>query len=252
MKSSLTMALVAALSLIFSASAAAQEKTDAVNLRGRLGYSIGATAPLGIPEEVRGLNSFKPGANLSVGFDVQKDVAKRFGVMAGLRFEGKSMEADVDAKSYNMGEIRQGNQTLGGYFTGSVFLKVKQWMLTVPVMATCNVGISQIHVGPYVSALLSKEVTGYAYDGYLRQDTPTGAKIEMGHSPEDRGNYEFTDDLRKAQFGFVAGADWQILNHFGVYVDLSWGVTGIFHDDFKTIEQTLYPIFGTIGVAYKF
>ena len=74
----------------------------------------------------------------------------------------------------------------------------------------------------------------------------------MGHSPEDRGNYDMTDDMRNAQFGIMAGADWLILNHFGVYVDLSWGLTGVFHSDFKTIEQTLYPIFGTIGISYKF
>lgn len=31
-----------------------------------------------------------------------------------------------------------------------------------------------------------------------------------------------------------------------------WGImTGIFPSDFKTVEQTLYPVYGTIGVFYR-
>ena len=33
--------------------------------------------------------------------------------------------------------------------------------------------------------------------------------------------------------------------------DLSWGLTGIFKKDFDTIEQTMFPIYGTIGVIYQ-
>lgn len=252
MKKLLCIASLALAFLAHTPAISAQEGLDGLSLRARVGYSVGATAPLGIPEEIRKLNSFNPAFNISVGFDVEKNVARRFGLMVGARFENKGMETDVDAKAYNMAELRQGDQTLGGYFTGGVYLKVKQWMLTVPLMATFDIGKSQIHAGPYISALLGKEISGYAYDGYLRQETPTGAKVEMGHSPEDRGNYDMTDDMRNAQFGIMAGADWLILNHFGVYVDLSWGLTGVFHSDFKTIEQTLYPIFGTIGISYKF
>ena len=37
----------------------------------------------------------------------------------------------------------------------------------------------------------------------------------------------------------------------GVSADLNWGLTGIFPSDFKTVEQTLYPVYGTIGVFYR-
>lgn len=37
----------------------------------------------------------------------------------------------------------------------------------------------------------------------------------------------------------------------GVSADLNWGLTGIFPGDFKTVEQTLYPVYGTIGVFYR-
>ena len=57
--------------------------------------------------------------------------------------------------------------------------------------------------------------------------------------------------MRKIQVGFDAGADWQIYRRWGAYADIAWGITGIHHSSFKTIEQTLYPIFGTVGIIYK-
>ena len=49
----------------------------------------------------------------------------------------------------------------------------------------------------------------------------------------------------------VLGLDWQFHNRFGLSADLNWGLTGIFPSDFKTVEQALYPVYGTIGVFYR-
>ena len=46
--------------------------------------------------------------------------------------------------------------------------------------------------------------------------------------------------------------DWQLHRNIGLSADVNWGLTGIFKKDFKTVEQTLYPIYGTIGAFYKF
>lgn len=59
------------------------------------------------------------------------------------------------------------------------------------------------------------------------------------------------DDIVAAQ-GFAIGADWQVHRRIGLSADLNWGLTGIFPGSFKTVEQTLYPIYGTIGVFYRF
>ena len=48
------------------------------------------------------------------------------------------------------------------------------------------------------------------------------------------------------------GYSWQFSRRYGAYADLSWGLIGAFKRDFKTIEQTMYPIFGSIGITYKF
>lgn len=36
-----------------------------------------------------------------------------------------------------------------------------------------------IKAGPYFSYILSREFSGHVYDGYLREDNPTGPKVEF-------------------------------------------------------------------------
>ena len=73
----------------------------------------------------------------------------------------------------------------------------------------------------------------------------------MGDRAGEWATYDFGDDLRSSQFGLTVGIDWTFCRHLGLSADLSWGLTGIFPGDFKTVEQTLYPIYGTIGVFYR-
>jgi hypothetical protein len=148
--------------------------------------------------------------------------------------------------------VVKGDQKMAGLFTGHVEQEVKQWMLTIPVQATLQLSNKvMLKGGPYVSFLLNKNFSGIASDGYLRKDTPTGAKILMGNKEGEWATYDFSDDMRSLQFGIGLGADWQVSKRLGVSADLNWGLTGIFPGDFKTVEQTLYPIYGTIGVFYR-
>jgi hypothetical protein len=225
---------------------------DSLQLKARVGYNIGGTSPLPLPETIRSIESYSLTPSFMVGFDAMLPLSQKWGVMAGLRFENKGMKAAVTTKAYSM-EVVKGDQKMAGLFTGHVEQEVKQWMLTVPVQATYKLSNKvMLKGGPYVSFLLSKEFSGIASDGYLRKDTPTGAKILMGAKEGEWATYEFNDDMRGIQFGLGIGADWQVHKHIGVSADLNWGLTGIFPGDFKTVEQTLYPIYGTIGVFYRF
>ena len=141
---------------------------------------------------------------------------------------------------------------LEGYFTGHVRQKVRQWMLTLPIEATLQLSNKlQLRGGPYVSLLTNRDFSGYAFSGYLRVDDPTGARVDMGDTEGQWATYDFTDELRRLQFGLAAGVDWQLHRRFGASFDLSWGLTGIHKSSFKTIEQTLYPIYGTLGIFYR-
>ena len=225
---------------------------DSLEVKARVGYSIGGTSPLPLPETIRSIESYNLTPSFMVGLDAMLPLSQKWGVMAGLRFENKGMKAAVTTKAYYM-EVVKGDQQMAGLFTGHVEQKVKQWMLTIPVQATFKFGNKvMLKGGPYVSFLLNKEFSGIASDGYLRKDNPTGAKILMGSKEGEWATYEFNDDMRSVQFGIGIGADWQVHKRIGLSADLNWGLTGVFPGDFKTVEQTLYPIYGTIGVYYRF
>ena len=237
--------------LLLSSAAHTEGFLSNIGLKARFGYNIGGTAPVGLPATIRGLNKFAIIPNLQIGIDVTKPLSSAWGLETGLRLENKAMEIDADVKNYKM-EITRGDQTLGGVFTGGVTTYVDEMMVTLPLLATLNISQKiQLKAGPYASLLLTRGFDGYAYDGYLRVDNPTGPKVELGNEDGTRGEYDFSDDMRHMQFGIEAAIDWRLASHVGAFAELNWGLTGIHHSDFKTIEQTLYPIFATIGINYR-
>lgn len=224
---------------------------DKIELEGRVGYNIGAATPLGIPNTIRKINSFNLTPNLQIGLDARYQLGGAWGVQAGLRFENKGMDAVITTKGYHMAMVK-GGEELEGVYTGRVEQHLKQWMLTVPVMAILDVGGNwRLKAGPYVSFLTARDFSGNVSNGYLRKDTPTGQKIEMGDAPDERATYDFSDEMRRWQLGLMAGAAWQFAERLGLSADLSWGLTGVMKGSFKTVEQTLYPIYGTLALTYQ-
>ena len=229
----------------------ADEFAKDIEVKARLGYNIGGTAPVGLPATIRGLNSYHLQPNVSIGMDAIKPVSARWGVLVGLRFEGKGMHEDARVKNYHE-EIVRGGETLAGQFTGDVTTKVKQWMFTIPLQATWSATPSlDFRLGPYLSILTSKSFTGFAHNGYLRVGDPTGTKVMLGEEESERGNYDFSEHMRPVQWGVNFGVDWYGHGRFGVFADLNWGLSGVHKSNFKTIEQTLYPIFATMGISYQ-
>lgn len=237
--------------LLLSSRVQAYNLVDSLQLRIRAGYSIGATTPIPLPETIRSIDGYRLMPSFMVGFDAMLPLRGKWGVALGLHFENKGMEGDVTTKAYHM-ELVKGDSRIEGLFTGHVKQKVTQWMLTIPLQATLQLGRKvTLKGGPFVSVLLSSDFSGIASDGYLRQGDPTGAKILMGSKEDEWASYDFSDEMRRMQFGIGIGADWQVYRRLGVSADLNWGLTGIFPGDFKTVEQSLYPIYGTIGIFYR-
>ncbi|MBP5278290.1 MAG: PorT family protein [Prevotella sp.] len=224
---------------------------DSLQLKARVGYSIGGTAPIGIPATIRSLDAFRLTPSLMVGMDVLLPMQGKWGMLTGLRFENKGMDADVTTKGYHM-ELVKGDSRVEGLFTGKIKQEVTEWMLTLPIQATYKMSDKVLlKGGPYVSYLISKDFSGIASDGYLREGNPTGVKIVMGDKEGEWATYDFSDKMRNLQLGIGAGVDWQPWTSIGVSADLNWGLTGIFKSSFKTVEQTLYPIYGTVSVFYR-
>ena len=240
-------------SLLLASNAFAFEPSDKkIDVIVRAGYSIGGTAPLGIPATIRSIDAFRPTASLMVGTDVKLALKDNWGLMTGLHFENKGMDAEVTTKGYRM-EVVKGDSRIEGLFTGHVKQEVTEWMLTLPVLATYQLGEKvTLKAGPYVSVLLDKDFSGIASDGYLRRSNPTGPRINMGDKEGEWATYDFSDEMLDRQFGVAMGFDWRLAKHVGIMTDINWGLTGIFDKDFKTVEQTLYPIYATAGLYLSF
>lgn len=225
--------------------------TDSISTEGRLGYNIGGSAPLGMPATIRSLDRFSLTPNLNFGVTATKRLSPRWGLRAGLQFENKGMDIDAGVKNYHM-EITKGGETLGGVFTGNVVSRADLWMFTIPIQAVFKLSNKvKLRGGLYGSYLTGRKFDGWAYDGYLRVDDPTGVKVELGHDEGERGDYDFSPSLRHWQWGAVLGADWYFHRRIGIYAELDWGFSGIFVSGFHTVEQTLRPIYGSLGLTYR-
>lgn len=237
--------------VLLTASATAQGNKERLQLKARVGYSIGATTPLGLPASIRSIESFKLTPNFMAGVDGMYSLSEKFGLQTGLHFDIKDMDGEVTTKGYHM-KVKMDEDEMEGLYTGHVRQIVRQSMITIPLQLTYDLSKKvQLKGGAYLSLLIDKEFYGYAYDGYLRKDDPTGAKVVMGNVEGEWATYDFGSDMRNAQMGVSVGVDWAFHRRLGLSADLSWGLTGIHHSGFKTVEQTLYPIYGTIGLFYS-
>jgi len=225
---------------------------DGLSLKVKAGYSLGASAPYGMPDAIDGIDAFRLTPSFRAGADATLSLGSQWGVSAGLFVEKKAMDVAVRVKGYHM-EMRQGTESIEGVFTGHVVQQISMLMLTLPVCATFAVSPKvELRAGVYGSLLLNKTFSGVASDGYIRRGGPTGPKIIIGDTPETQATYDFSDDLRNLQAGATVGVDWMPLSRLGFSLDLTMGFTSIFKANFKTVEQPLYPIYGTLGVFYRF
>lgn len=244
------MRRIVILILTVGATLVAQAGDGHLALRARVGYNLGATTPLGMPASVSSIDAYRLTPSVAVGVDMAMPLGARWLLAAGLRFENKAMDADITAQGYHM-ELRRASESIEGLFTGKVSQQVSQWMLTAPVYAVYECSPRwRLKAGPYLSLLVGRDFSGIASDGYLRQGGPTGPKIAIGDTPGTWATYDFSDEMRRVQVGLMLGADWKPMQRIGFSLDVGIGLTGIFPSDFATVEQTLYPIYGTVGVFY--
>jgi hypothetical protein len=216
----------------------------------RAGYEIGGTSPMPLPAEIRKIESFKPKMHFYIEGNVNKTFKRNrnWGLLLGIRLEQKGMETQAQVKNYNMRMDGGDGTMVEGAFTGHVITKVNNSYLSIPLLVTCKVTDRwKLRLGPYYSHLLGKDFSGKAMDGYLREGDPTGDYVAVSTA-----DYDFSNDLRKWNIGVQFGADWKVLKHLAVALDLQWGLNDIFKKDFEVIKFDMYPIYGTIGIAYLF
>ena len=92
----------------------------------KAGFSIGGTAPLPLPVEIRSIDGYNPTLAISIGGEVTKWIAvqNKLGIIVGLRLENKAMTTEATVKNYNMEILGQGGERISGVWTGGVKTKV--------------------------------------------------------------------------------------------------------------------------------
>ena len=247
---SITRILTTAVLAVLTAMSIQAGVLDSVRIDARLGYSIGGTIPTRIGHEIRGINNFNLGLHFTVAAEATLPINQRWSVHSGLRYEMGGMDVDSRVKNYDI-EVVKGDESLSGIFNGNVRIKSTQRRITLPVQAAYSLSNSvSLRGGLFMGWLTHRRFWGWAYDGYLREGTPVGAKIEMGTEPGDRGDFEFDHNMRIMQWGLDVGADWQFHQRWGLYAELTYGFNGLFKSDFHSV-QTLRPMYGTIGISYR-
>jgi len=231
--------IIAVLLLVSTLSAQAQEERNQgiiwSYLHGweygiKAGFSIGGTSPLPLPEEIRKIDSYAPGGlAISIEGNATKWFDTKWGMTVGVRLENKNMTTEATVKNYGMKIINTNGGELQGLWTGGVKTKVKNSYLTIPVVANYKVSKRwKVSAAP----------------------DQTGSRVDF--TGESIATYDFSDNLRKFQWGLQLGGEWRAFKHLNVYADLTWGLNDIFKKDFDTISFAMYPIYLNIGFGYAF
>ncbi|HZK08607.1 MAG TPA: porin family protein [Bacteroidales bacterium] len=219
----------------------------------RAGFSIGGIAPIPLPIEIREIERYDPTLALGLEANLTKWLGEnqKWGIRTGLRAEGRGMKTEARVKDYYTEVIGDGGQKVTGNFTGMVQTTVKNSYFSIPVLAIYDISKRwNLYGGFYFSTLIERNFSGYVYDGYLREGGSTGSKLIF--EGDNKGPYDFSDDLRVFQWGAMAGGEFTLRKHLELFSELTWGLNDLFKNDFKTITFDMYSIYLNIGFGYRF
>ncbi len=227
-------------------------KLKGLEYRLKAGLNIGGTAPLPLPVEIRKIEGYNPLLSVSIEGNVVKRIAPKWAILTGVRLENKGMSTKARVKNYHI-EIDNRNNDgstshVTGVFTGRVKTKVRNSYVSIPLMVAYKPAPRwEIKMGPYLSFLTNGTFNGNAFDGYIRENDPTGEKIEVTSAV-----YDFSGELKRVNWGINLGGEWRAYRHLNVYTDLAWGLNPVFKKGFESIAFNLYPIYANIGFGYVF
>lgn len=253
--------LVAMMVLGVSFQSMAKKNESNENVRGisntweyevKAGVNIGGIAPISFPREIREINSYSPKLNGTIEASVTHWLCKDkvWGISSGLRVEEKGMKTEARVKNYSTEILNEGSR-VKGMWTGDVTTNYNSTLLTMPLMANYRFNdVWKVRAGMYVSYRLDGEFSGSVSNGYLREGSPIGERIEFADGKTS--TFDFTSDLSRWHYGLQIGGTWRAFHQFTVNADFTWGLNNAFNRDFKTITFNMYPLYMNIGFGYRF
>lgn len=216
------------------------------------GFNIGATAPVGLPAEIRSIDGYWPQFTPRLGYSIAYAVDNKWGIGTGISLDYKGMGTKASVKYiYTRIRLSEGDgvsNDMEGYFVGKNKTEVKLANVTIPLTLAYAVDNKwSVRGGGYASYAFSKEFYGTVSEGYLRKESITGTKMDVLEPAE----FNFNNDMRNFDFGAILGAEMKLNNRFGISGDLTWGLTPIFKSGFTGMDFKMYNIYFALGMTYK-
>lgn len=214
------------------------------------GINIGASAPISLPANVRKVESWSPLFNPSLGYECVVLGHKKWSIGASILLDYKGMNVKSDVmylQTQITVESGSSTGTFSGYFTGKNETHVRNVYVSVPIYAIYHAGAKwRIKAGVYVARLVHADFTGEVTDGYMRNGSPTGEKIDI-----NKATFDLSDKQRKWDFGVHVGGERQFCKRFAAKAAFNWGLIPLFPKDNGTIDFNMYNLYGTLGVSYR-
>ncbi|WP_212004357.1 outer membrane beta-barrel protein [Chitinophaga sp. HK235] len=211
------------------------------------GFNFGATAPVGLPNTIRRINSFWPEFSPSLGYELSYRITSKWGASLAVKLDYKGMGTKDEVQYFPTIITTEDGGSFSGNFSGKNKTIVRNAYVAFPLNATFTPNAKwRFSLGGYAAWLFSSNFYGTVSDGYIRNGGPTGEKVII-----DKATFDFGIDVRKFDIGLQGGAMRKVGRKLEVMGNLSWGLKPIFPDDFKGLDFPLYNIYLTLGVAYK-
>ncbi|WP_231496719.1 porin family protein [Prevotella sp. 10(H)] len=220
-----------------------------------LGLNMGGSMPVPLPREVRKIESYNPKINPHIGISTVYNLNRKWGVGTELSLGIKGMRVK-DRVKYMQTKVlvsEKGNPNkseVDGYFTGKNTTNVNLQYLSLSLYGIYNIGSRwEVKGGVYAASILKSKFEGNVSDGYLRDKTPNGPIVVI--EADNPATFDFEDNMRDFDAGFVVGGRYKINERIGVMVNMNLGLTDIFYRDQNPINFKMQNIYGTFGVTYK-
>ena len=215
-------------------------------------FSIGGSAPMGMPVEIRSIEKYNPNLQLGLTAHATKWLGANpdWGIRLGVSAEALGMETKARVKDYKT-EILMEGLHMEGIFTGLVETHVENTFITVPLSMVYRLSSRwSLYGGLHVAFTVNSRFDGFVSDGVFRQGSATGEPIPF--DKESKASYDFADDIRNVQWGVQLGGEYRYKKHLIFFSHLDYDINNLFRSDFKSISFSLHNISLNLGFGYRF
>lgn len=216
------------------------------------GFNIGGTAPVGLPNTIRKINSYRPEFCPSLGYELSWRPANSaiWGAAVGVKLDYKGMTTTDEVMYFHTMitmEDGSGKSEFEGAFTGKNRTTVRNAYVSFPISATYTPNANwRLHLGGYMAWLFSANFYGNVSDGYIRNGGSLGEKVNV-----EEAEFDFGTDMRRFDVGLQGGAERSIGEKINVMGTLNWGLRPVFPSEFRGMDFPMYNIYCTLGVSYR-